>query len=116
MDKIIIAENKRGLIFQFTQQQWDNMVNSGHARTWKILEEEIAPVIDQPIKVQEVEHIENIDFKTYLDVEVQLDYSYLLDQAGVKYNKRIKDPKKLKAIWEKSQENREPFNDEIPKI
>lgn len=105
MDNHIIAESKKtGNIVEFTAQQWENMTSTGHSGYWKVLSYDIVPASVQVKNISEVKEIETIaDFSeplTYLDLEFKLDYRKLLDESGVKYNKNIKNPEKLKAIWE----------------
>lgn len=118
MAKIIIAENSLKNIYQFTGEQWENMVNSGHAHKWKVLEETDDETIRQPVKVTEIKPIDTIenygDIGTYVDISYELiDYSRLLDKEGIKYNKRIKDPEKLKAIYLKAHEHKPAIDDGI---
>ena len=108
MDKIITAESKKGNIVEFTQAQWDNMVHTGHSGFWKVLNEEILPVHNQPVQINEIREVETIESfggTTYLDIEYRVDYRKLLDQAGVKFNKNIKNPDKLKELYENSQKS-----------
>ena len=116
MGKMIIAENSNGLVCQFTEEQWGNLVRSGHTRKWKVLDETDEEVIKQPVVIKEIETVDSVesfgDIETYYDLSYTLrDYSHLLDEAGIKYNKRIKDPEKLKAIWEKAQNPKPAVDD-----
>jgi hypothetical protein len=107
MDKIIVAENSRGLVCQFTETQWSNMVASGHSRKWKILSDDLATVTTDPVNVTEVKEIETIESfgDTYVDIEFRINYRKLLTEAGVKFNPRIKDPAKLKALYDNFKEH-----------
>ena len=90
----MIAENKRtGNQTEFTLEQWRNLENTGHARYWKIIDSGIIPQ-REPIRFSE---------PVTLNVEYQLhDYGKLLDEAGIPYNKRIKNQLKLKEIYEEN--------------
>jgi hypothetical protein len=90
----MIAENKRtGNQTEFTLEQWRNLENSGHARYWKIIDAGIIPK-SEPIQFSE---------PVTLTVDYQLkDYGKLLDEAGIEYNKRIKNQLKLKEIYEQN--------------
>lgn len=82
---MITAESKRtGDIVSFTVEQWRALENTGHAMGWKIIDEDLVP--DEPMNFQH-------------ELEVEFDYTKLLDDEGISYDKRIKDPGKLKKIY-----------------
>ncbi len=94
----MIAENKRtGKVVEFTLEQWRNLENTGHAIGWKVIDAGIVQKTDQ------------IDFvkpfgkePTALTIEYHLNYRKLLDEAGIKYDKRIKNQLRLKEIYEQN--------------
>jgi len=88
----VIAESKKtGNQVEFTLEQWRNFERTGHAKNWKVIDAGI---------VEKVEKIEVIPFSRTLDVEYHLNYRKKLEDAGIKFDKRIKDEYKLKEIYE----------------
>lgn len=92
---MIVESKKTGRQFELTLEQWRNFEKSGHARNFKVIDAGIVPVFD---KVEPVRFGE----PTTLEVEYHLNYRRLLDEAGIKYNKNIKNELKLKEIYEQN--------------
>lgn len=106
MGNILVESKKHGTIQEFTPEQWANLKATGHASAWKVLSAEGLLPAKETIKPVSFNTIERFgDEETHLDVEFTVDYRKLLDEAGVKYNPRIKDPAKFKALWEKFKSN-----------
>jgi hypothetical protein len=94
----MLAESKKtGRQVEFTLEQWRNMENTGHAKNWRIIDAGIIPKIEQIVKPFGIEP------KT-IDVEYHISYRKLLDEAGIKYNKNIKNELKLKEIYEQNKQ------------
>lgn len=111
MANILVESKKHGTIVEFTPEQWDNMKRTGHDKAWKVLSTEglLPEKKFTPIEFSQTNHVErfgNSEQSTHLDIEFKLDdYRKLLDDAGVKYNHQIKNPLKLKELWEKFKNN-----------
>jgi len=93
MRKTILALNKRTeQQAHFTVEQWENLERSGHTQHWKIID-------DSALVSENAEMVVDFEFKTW---------QQRLEEKGIPYNKRIKDPEKLRAIYEEAVEKEEP--------
>ena len=94
---MLVESKKTGKIIEFTLEQWRNLEDSDHARNFKIIDAGILP------KVEKIDIVKPFGEKsTTLTVEYFIDYKKLLDEAGIKYNKSIKNPAKLKELYEQN--------------
>ena len=93
---MILESKKDGRIIELTLEQWRNFENTGHSRFWKVIDSEIIP------KAEQINFVQQFGQPTTLEVEYHFDYRKLLDESGVKYNKNIKNPEKLKEIYEQN--------------
>lgn len=94
---MLVESKKTGRLIELTLEQWRNFENTGHARNWKIIDAEIVP------KVEQIDFVKPFgQSPVTLEVEYHFDYRKLLDEAGVKYNKNIKNEEKLKEIYEQN--------------
>ena len=82
----------------FTLEQWENLERTGHTNNWKIID-------DSALVDDKVEMVVDFEFRSW--------EQKLLD-AGVDYNKRIKNPDKLKAIYEEATKEKEAPDEEPP--
>ena len=95
MKKAILAINKRtDQEVAFTLEQWENLERTGHAQNWKVLD-------DSALVKEDIEMVVDFEFKTW---------EQKLQERNIPYNKRIRDTKKLQAIYE------EAIEEEIEKI
>lgn len=94
---MLVESKKTGRLAEFTLEQWRNLENTGHARHWKVIDAGIVP------KVEQINFIKPFGQEPItLDVEYHVDYRKLLDEAGVKFNKNIKNEEKLKELYEQN--------------
>lgn len=89
MKKAILAINKKtDQEVAFTLEQWENLERTGHAQNWKILD-------DSALVSESIEMVVDFEFKNW---------EQKLIDADIPYNKRIRDPEKLRAIYEAAKE------------
>ena len=92
----MLAESKKsGRIVEFTLEQWRNMELTGHARHWIVID---AGIVDKLEKVDVLKFGE----PTTLNIEYHTNYRKLLEENGIKFDKRIRSEKRLKEIYESS--------------
>jgi hypothetical protein len=90
--KTIVAENKRtNETVEFTFEQWMNLEKSGHSKYWRITDTS-ALVPDEVIPVVFSKEKEIKDEET--------DWRQKLIDENIPFNKSIKNPDKLKEIYE----------------
>jgi len=91
MKKAILAINKTtDQEVSFTLEQWENLEKTGHAQNWKVLDA-------SALIKEDAELVVDFEFKTW---------EQKLQEEGIDYNKRIKDAKKLQAIYEAAMEKK----------
>lgn len=96
MKRAIIAENKAsGEVTAFTIEEWENLERSGNAYRFKVVDD------------SELANIEPVE-PVVMDIEFALiPWDEKLEEEGIKYDKRIKDPEKLREIYEKAMEEKD---------
>ena len=89
MKKAILAINKRtDQEVAFTLKQWESLERTGHAQNWKVLD-------DSALVNEGVEMVVDFEF---------MNWEHKLQEHNIPYNKRIRDPEKLRAIYEAAME------------
>lgn len=87
----------------FTLEQWENLERTGHTDNWKVVD-------DSALVDDNVEMVVDFEFSRW---------EQKLNDSGIKYDKRIKDPEKLKAIFEEAMKEpeevvKEEIDEEFP--
>ena len=94
--KTIVAENKRtNETVEFTFEQWTNLEKTGHSKYWRITDTS-ALIPDEVIPVVFSKEEEIID----IIKDEETDWKQRLIDENIPFNKSIKNPDKLKKIYE----------------
>ena len=84
----------------FTLEQWENLERTGHANNFKL--------IDASNLVEDgAEIVPDVEFKTW---------EQKLKEEGIEYNKNIKNPDKLKVIYELATKEKEAEEEDKPEV
>lgn len=89
--KIRAVHKKTEQESSFTLEQWENLERTGHAGNWKIID-------DSALVAERAEKVPDVEFKTW---------ATKLEEEGIEYNKSIKNPDKLKVIYELATKEKE---------
>ncbi len=101
---MLVESKKTGRLIELTLEQWRNFENTGHARNWRVIDAGIIPQVEQ---INFVKPFGQEPVTT--DIEYHLNYRELMDKAGIKYNKNIKNELRLKEIYEQNKSETEIY-------